>query len=298
MNTRVQICWLLLGIFLIPLSARGALADIMISEIGAFEKSGEEWVELYNRAERSLSIEGWKFIEDFSSQKPQGVAHKLRVFQGDFVLEAHEYAIIAQDADLFQKNHPGFFGTIIDSSWSSLKQAGERLELKDQNGVVVEFFSYPASSSKTSLQRVRADQGAQSGDEVSWQSHQSSHSAGEPNVFSEALKALPKALDGAPKSTEAKKEALSTLPKNALKETQIIDPHIEKQKGVLLKPALSFAKFAAPTGPWNKIVYQEMPRSLPARDERSPLLKKFGAVIAITALFLAVSRRKRGKRVA
>lgn len=288
-----------MSIFFIPLSARAVLADMVISEIGAFEKNGEEWVELYNRAEHSLTIEGWKFVEDFSSKNPKGVAHKLRAFQGDFVLEPHEYAIIAQNADLFQKNHPGFSGTIIDSSWSSLKQAGERLELKDKNGVAVDSVSYPASS-KTSLERVDLNR---SGEDISnWQSHQSSHSAGEPNVFGTAStpqQASAKAPDDAPKSTKAKKESpLHTSPPNAQKEVHAPDSHVEKQRGAVLAPALPSAKPAVPKGPWDKIVYQEMPRSLPARDERTPLLKKLGAAIALTSLFLAVSWRKKGKREA
>jgi len=60
------------------------------------------------------------------------VSHKLSSFQGDLILKPNEYAIIAQDAKKFLEKYEASSNiTVIDSSWGSLKEKGERIALKD-----------------------------------------------------------------------------------------------------------------------------------------------------------------------
>lgn len=120
---------------------------IIINEIAAFEAGDHEWIEIYNRGDIPVDLTGWKFFEDNTN-------HSLKIWQGgDLIIEAGEYAIIADVAENFIKDYPDFKGTIIDSSWTTLNEAGESLGLKDASGNLVETLTYlPAEN--YSLERI------------------------------------------------------------------------------------------------------------------------------------------------
>lgn len=153
------------------ISATGTVAmeEAAITEIAAFEKSETEWMEIYNGSSTPLDLTGWKFFED-------GTSHGLTAFRGDFVMDPFEYAVIANRADAVAAAYPGFAGTLFDSSWSSLKEEGEEIGLKDADGNFVEHFTYPPTGSSTSLERM--DPGLSPGDYANWATHPASHSMG------------------------------------------------------------------------------------------------------------------------
>ncbi len=142
-------------------------AKIIINEIGAFEKANSEWIEILNIGNEPVDITDWKFFENATN-------HGLAPIQGDAILLPGEFAIIAQKADIFlsEKN---FSGTIIDSSWSSLKEDGEEISLKDKDGNFIEQFTY-IKAANFSLERINPN--IDDYTQNNWREHASGHTAG------------------------------------------------------------------------------------------------------------------------
>jgi len=109
--------------------------DIVITEIGAYEKSDHEWIEIYNNGAAPVDLTGWKFFENNTN-------HGLSAYRGDFIIEPGEYAVVADNATNTTNDYLNFTGTLIDSSWETLNESGEAIALKDKNGVVIEQFTY------------------------------------------------------------------------------------------------------------------------------------------------------------
>lgn len=170
---------LFIGIFYLGVNCNATSSDIIINEIVAYESSDYEWIEIYNRGNSSVDLTDWKFVEGYTDSKPDGVNHGLNIdsskdAQGDFIIEPGEYAIIANKADQFKSAHTNFSGTIIDSSWSSLSEDGEKIGLKNYSGNFVEQFTY-SSCPNSSLQRINVDSNT-------WKEHSSSDTAGKENT--------------------------------------------------------------------------------------------------------------------
>jgi len=148
--------------------------DIVINEIAAYETESHEWIEIYNTGSGPVDITGWVFHEDGSN-------HSLSLYQGsDMVIESGEYAIIADVAENFVEDYPGFTGTVIDSSWSSLNESGELIELRASSDPAdtVESFTY-ISAPDFSLER--ADPILDDYSAANWQEHVSGNTAGAQN---------------------------------------------------------------------------------------------------------------------
>lgn len=129
-------------------SLYAATSDIIITEIVAYEKSNHEWVEIYNKGSVPVDLTGWKFVED-------GINHGLSAFRGDLTLDPGEYAVIADDATNTAMDYLSFTGTLIDSSWQTLREDGESIGLAAADGAIIEKFTY-VSAADGSLQRISA----------------------------------------------------------------------------------------------------------------------------------------------
>ena len=144
---------------------------IIINEIGAYEDSNNEWIEILNVSQNQIDLTGWKFYE--SSTK-----HSLKAYQEDLIIESNEYAIIANDGTSFLNKNINFQGTIIDSSWSSLSEDGEEIGLMDSVGNFIELFTY-IPNKNFSLER--RDPFANIFTAENWQEHLNSNTAGKEN---------------------------------------------------------------------------------------------------------------------
>ena len=96
--------------------------------------SRREWIEVFNLSDVKIDLSEWKFFE-------AGVNHSLKLKQGDNFLTSQEYAIIADNADVFLEEHIEYPGTIFDSSFS-LSNSGETIALKNGAGEIVFETSY------------------------------------------------------------------------------------------------------------------------------------------------------------
>ena len=110
---------------------------VIISEVAASAPSGEEWIEIVNISDEDIDLTGWIFWEN-------GTNHRLSLPTSS-ILVAGGIAIIAQNADWFHSAYPNV-SFVIDSSWSSLKESGEEIGLKNSAGETVELFTYPAAT--------------------------------------------------------------------------------------------------------------------------------------------------------
>ncbi len=164
---------------LLPVPADAGNTDIVITEIGAYEPSDHEWIEIYNKGTTSVDLTGWKFFED-------GTNHGLAAFRGGMSIGAGEYAVIADVAASTATDYPGFTGILIDSSWTTLTETGEALALKDAGGVIVESFAYIAAPTH-SLERADATKNDYTN--TNWKEHASGNTIGAKN--SNAVSATP-----------------------------------------------------------------------------------------------------------
>ncbi|MCX6744369.1 MAG: lamin tail domain-containing protein [Candidatus Parcubacteria bacterium] len=176
---------LALGFFICPLRVLAADTDLVISEIGAYESSDHEWIEIFNKGSEPIDLTGWKFFED-------QVNHGLTAFQNDLIIDPREYAVIADVAANFKTDYPDFTGTIIDSSWTTLNEDGEAIALKNRTGEIIESFTY-LPCPNTSLQRIDLTLNDYSA--TNWQAHATGNSAGRVNELTEDNPEIPPADD-------------------------------------------------------------------------------------------------------
>lgn len=155
------------GLFLIAW-AGFASGQIIINEIGAYESSGYEWIEIWNSGNDPVDLTGWKFLEDRTN-------HSLLASSTDSMLAPDEYAAICQDEYKFLSHYPAFSGSIFDSSWGSLNESGEEIGLKDGEGNTTTLFTYSAASN-FSLERINPY--AASDDASNWRQHPASNTLG------------------------------------------------------------------------------------------------------------------------
>ena len=114
--------------------------DIKINEI-MYNLPGAdadlEWIELYNDVTKAINITAWKFYEADTN-------HRLVLVQGSMVIPVGGYAIIANNATAFLKEHPLCNCTVIDSTFS-LRNTGEYIALKNATLVLVDNVAYNSS---------------------------------------------------------------------------------------------------------------------------------------------------------
>ena len=145
-----------LFVWVLFLIAYPAYAGVVISEImydleGA--DTGREWVEIKNEGPDAVDLTGWKFFE-------AGINHGLTLIQGSVSISQNSFAIIADNAEKFLLDWPGFSGTLFDSSFS-FSNSGETIALRNSELVDIDKVSYlsdwGAAGDKNSLQKVSGE---------------------------------------------------------------------------------------------------------------------------------------------
>lgn len=162
--------------FLFTQMLHSANVDIVISEIGAYESSGHEWIEITNTGNDPIDIDGWKFVENDTN-------HGLTLVQGDdTIIDPGEFVIITQNDANFILDYPDVTSTIFDSSWGTLNEGGEELALRDADGEIVEVFTY-ISAADFSLERIDLEEKIY--DDTNWKEHPDGNTVGQQNYWFE-----------------------------------------------------------------------------------------------------------------
>jgi hypothetical protein len=94
-----------------------------------------EWIEIYNRSEKEMNIQGWAFSDSDTSSTTQIIINYLPIPPKAFFL-------LAQDSTLF--NHFDLTNVFLftPSPWPSLNNSDDRIVLYDQNNNIIDEVSY------------------------------------------------------------------------------------------------------------------------------------------------------------
>ncbi len=136
-----------------PALASSSSPPLVITEVGAYEKSGTdalEWIEVYNRSTEPIDITSWKFLESSGTNL---LTHGISATKdGEKNVLPGSYAVIAQNDVNLKNAYPDLAVPVFDSSWSTLSLDGEIIGLKDALGVM-NTFTYLVSS-QTSVEKI------------------------------------------------------------------------------------------------------------------------------------------------
>src|SRR3989344_6387567 len=93
-------------VLLLPVLAR---ADVVINEI-AYDIEGSdtdrEWIEIWNNGSESIDLSSWKLNEADTN-------HALKILQGSPLIAPDAFAVIADNAERFLADNPGFSGSLF-----------------------------------------------------------------------------------------------------------------------------------------------------------------------------------------
>lgn len=107
--------------------------DLVVNEI-MYDLSGNdaerEWVELYNSGESSVTIIGGSTSGSWRINDGSNHTFNTAAVQGSMTIVAKGYAIIAQNANNFLSDNPGFSGNLIESSAMSLNNTSATVGLR------------------------------------------------------------------------------------------------------------------------------------------------------------------------
>ncbi|MHC4745344.1 MAG: lamin tail domain-containing protein, partial [Planctomycetota bacterium] len=112
--------------------------EVVISELmyhpghveGEAENVGLEYIELYNKGADPVSLGGWRFVNGVNF-----------VIPGDPIIGVGEYFVVAADAAEFSSRYPDVTN-VVDGWDGKLSNSGEKIELTDSYGVLVDQVRY------------------------------------------------------------------------------------------------------------------------------------------------------------
>jgi len=96
-----------------------------------FADSNEEWIELYNRTGGSIDITGWRL---------KGVGEF--VFPATTQISGYGYLVVAKDSAALKAKYPSVSSRIIGDFPGSLSNDGERIQLINNTGTVIDEVRY------------------------------------------------------------------------------------------------------------------------------------------------------------
>jgi hypothetical protein len=92
-------------------------------------ESDEQWVEIYNKSDKSINLSGWKFIKAISFTFPQNT-----------IIEPDSYLVISNDADSLNLKFPD--SNAMGDFSGNLSNDSEQIVLVDQKGNPVDTVKY------------------------------------------------------------------------------------------------------------------------------------------------------------
>ena len=114
-----------------------APGTVVINEVMAAPRAGDEWIELYNVRDEDVNLSGWSVHDARSSAK---------IHSG--VLSGKSLAVLSNESEEVMFSHP--------SRMPALNNGGDVLELRDATQTVIDQIAYPSATSDVSLERIDA----------------------------------------------------------------------------------------------------------------------------------------------
>ena len=126
------------------IAPRIVFAQVLINEImydlsGADDK--HEWVEIYNNGSSPVDLSDWKFNDGDTATNHGLNAPPKNNSRGSTVLDAGDYALLADDAATLIADLPNYNGIIIDTVLA-LSNTDATLKLFDQDGLEIAAIAY------------------------------------------------------------------------------------------------------------------------------------------------------------
>ncbi|MBK8551557.1 MAG: lamin tail domain-containing protein [Ignavibacteria bacterium] len=115
-----------------------SFSQIVINEIMyAPSDATNEWFELYNTGNTSVSLKNWKWKDATAS---------LRTITGqNLILNSNSYIVICQDSNKLKTQFPLMTGRIIQTAWSALNNSGDNVIVIDSANIRNDSVSYLTS---------------------------------------------------------------------------------------------------------------------------------------------------------
>jgi hypothetical protein len=102
--------------------------------------TGHEWIEVYNNGTVAVDLTKWRFVDNEKQ-------HFLKNTTEEGTIDPEEYAVIADDSDIFLADYPDYIGLLFDSSfYSGLSNSAEALVLlAGKDGEISDSVTYNSS---------------------------------------------------------------------------------------------------------------------------------------------------------
>jgi len=115
-----------------PVSPQYGFNELIINEIMYAPSSPEkEWIEIYNRSDRTINLKKWR-IADRTSE--------TALTNTDFLLTPQQFAVISDDSTLLSFYPQSV--SLLTGNLPSLNNDGDRLLLKDSLGIIIDSVTY------------------------------------------------------------------------------------------------------------------------------------------------------------
>jgi len=92
-------------------------------------ESPEAWVELFNKSDDPVSLDGWAFVDGIRFAFPDGTT-----------IGAGEFLVVARDVEFFESLHPGV--DVVGPFEGRLGRRTDKLVLEDENGNLADVVEY------------------------------------------------------------------------------------------------------------------------------------------------------------
>lgn len=114
-------------------------SQVVINEVMYSPPSGteQEWFELYNSGNYSVSLLQWKWKD------ATGILRTITTSY--YNLAPNQYAIVCQDSAAVRQYHPGFSGLIFQTIWSSLNNDTDNVVVIDGSGFKIDSLKYAST---------------------------------------------------------------------------------------------------------------------------------------------------------
>lgn len=146
--------------FVVPFN-RGQL---IINEIMFRPTSGDpEWIELFNPANDSINLTGWKFSDTNNEQK-----HIIT--RQDYWIAPKQYMLLTESDEIFAQLHDSLFNLVIlPPSWSTLNNTLDQVVLYDLTDKTIDSMAYSSNwSPDAGISLERVDYMILTGDSSNW----------------------------------------------------------------------------------------------------------------------------------